>query len=225
MGGGQTRQRLRCSTVGTAAAAGDDVGEHPRAGRNLPRRRVQAVLEVVRPEHDDHQIERLVGQAVWGGAARARSGCGSSGSSRTVVRPLSPPSTIQWPSPSSRRSTPGQRDPGGNCRADSDPWSGSQPQVFESPKQRMFAHQRTLCRFHVDVPCTPHVCLKRFNRGTGGAAGVQSLLLPAFAPGCPAAAMAHALFITCLADTLAPEVGRGDGAGPRACGSRARIPA
>ena len=62
---------------------------------------------------------------------------------------------------------------------------------------------------------------QRYRRAAGGpvppAPGLRARL--------PAAAMAHALFITCLADTLAPEVGRATVRVLERAGSRARIPA
>jgi hypothetical protein len=53
----------------------------------------------------------------------------SMGSSLTVVLPPSPSSITQYPSPSARRNTPGQRTSIGNLP----PVSGSEPQVLESP--------------------------------------------------------------------------------------------
>ncbi len=62
MGAGQTRRVCGARPSGPQPLAATMSTSIPAPCRDLRRRRVHAVLEVVRPEHDDHQIERLVGQ-------------------------------------------------------------------------------------------------------------------------------------------------------------------
>ena len=91
------------------------------------------MLEVVRPEHDDHEVERPVGQERREeqlAAVPVRLERVVPHGRASVQALLDDPVAVAELAPQAR---PASASSGGNRRAGSGPASGTQPQVFESP--------------------------------------------------------------------------------------------